>query len=85
MYMFHPNRIRIRAIGSIGARGMKGVLRPRMTPATRVGCSSGNRLHDEAAPAVAAEDRLLDAEVIQQAHEVARQVLDASVGDRRRS
>lgn len=40
MYMSGPKRLRMIAMGSAGARGRKGVLRP-MTPATREGCMSG--------------------------------------------
>ncbi len=36
MYMSSPNAMRISWIGSIGARGRKGVLTP-ITPATREG------------------------------------------------
>jgi len=40
IYMSGPNRLRMIAIGSAGARGMNGVLSP-MTPATRDGWING--------------------------------------------
>ena len=40
MYISGPNRLRMIAMGSAGARAMKGVFNP-MTPATRVGWSRG--------------------------------------------
>ena len=74
MYMLSPWRWRRMAIGSTGARGRCGVFR-LTTPATRAAWRKRHLPDDEAAPVVADEDGLGDAQVVEQPHQVGRQLL----------
>jgi hypothetical protein len=71
--------MRIIWVGGIGERVISGVLTPT-TPATRV--QDRHRPDHEAAPVVAREDRALDAEHVEQADQVAAQVVDVVGADR---
>ena len=53
-----------------------------ITPATRLRCRSGICQTDKTAPVVADEDRLVDLEVIEQADQIAGQMLHVIVFDR---
>ena len=53
-----------------------------MTPATRVGMKQRHRPGDDAAPVVADEDGLLDLQRVEQADEIAGQMMDVVGLDR---
>ncbi len=67
--------------GGMGPRGSSGTL-IAITPCIRSGWSRAIWPSDHRAPVVAAEDRLLDAEVVEQAEQVAGEVVDVVVLDR---
>ena len=79
--MLSPNRLRNSSIGSAGARSVV-----RRVDADHAGdaidVAQRHLPDDEAAPVVADEDRLVDLEMVEQADEIAGQVLHVVVLDR---
>jgi hypothetical protein len=69
-------------MGGIGERGKYGVFTPT-TPAVRR-VEQWHHPHHQATPVVAHEDGALDADRVQQAYQVAGQVVDVVGGDIRR-